>query len=419
MGSREALLAHIARLNELQDILSRASQQLLLLSRSAHDMLAAALATAPAPPPPTAPPPASPRRPAPLSPSQPRAQLAASTAAHSTANDTTRTRPPSTPPATPRRPAPPYSTHVRRQLAVKTAVRSVADHSSSSSGDISSRALPPAPPTADELDTINRIDERFEVKEAGPPYTGLGLFARTAVNADELILYYEGERLNDAEAAARYGTNRRTGLPAVPPQYVLQPKAGLYIDATHQPLALARYINHAPRKKATARYTVNGTVRSSKRIAAGQQVTADYGQEAVRLLRSAGLLPPPPPKARAPRKRKRLEKKRPDDTDTDDDDARSASELGSGGAKATAPATPERQPTLHASDDDTEPDATPTASDRPDSSTAASSPARGRRLDRNTRAAASSPERRAAMATAPQGAPPSSAAADPSRPALL
>ena len=155
-------------------------------------------------------------------------------------------------------------------------------------------------------------DPRLAVRPAGPPYHGLGLFARATLYKGKTILRYEGEELSPAQMSRRYGTDPATGKPRTPPEYVLVLERGppglRYIDASRTPSALARYINHADNKHANVKLTETGSVRTLRRIQPGSQLLANYGRGSLSTLREHRLMPPPPPRAR---KRKREDTPQP------------------------------------------------------------------------------------------------------------
>ena len=165
-------------------------------------------------------------------------------------------------------------------------------------------AIAPQPLAAADLNGHGHPrNEQFEVREAGAPFRGLGLFARLPLANGRTVLRYEGEELTPLAMATRYGVNA-AGQPSVPPQYVLYlPSPPRYVDASNTPGALSRYINHANSKKANVRFTEAGSIRTVRRVNAGQQLLANYGRDALRVLRQHGLMPPAAP--RRGRKRKR------------------------------------------------------------------------------------------------------------------
>lgn len=132
---------------------------------------------------------------------------------------------------------------------------------------------------------------------------------------------YEGEVLTPEKASERYGAGE-DGMPSVPPHYVLRAERPLrYIDASRTPEALARYINHANKDRANVRFTETGYIRTVRRIRPGTQLLANYGPEAVRMMRRHNLLPP------ARRKRRR----------EDEDESTSSEPPASTGAEQSCP----------------------------------------------------------------------------------
>lgn len=274
--NQQALRALLQQADDISDAVLHLSRQAHLLTRSIHAMLAQA--------------PAPPTQARPLAPPAhlPSAQ---------TPTPNGRRAHPLTSPAfagPPQLRAPDAQPSPAAAAAIHSATLSApASGDGEGAGGVADGAA--APPESD--------DPRFAVREAPPPFNGLGLFARIALPPNQTILQYEGETLDEGEMGERYGIDGPTGEPRVPPQYVLRLECpARYIDASRTPNALARYINHADNKHANVKYTERGTVRTIKRIRPGQQLLANYGRDAVAMLRKHGLLPPPPA-----RKRKRGE----------------------------------------------------------------------------------------------------------------
>ena len=105
----------------------------------------------------------------------------------------------------------------------------------------------------------------------GRSKTGLGLFARVAIRRGAPIVEYSGPRIPTREANAR---ERSRGS-----RYMFEIDRRWTIDGSVRS-NLARYANHACRPNAEA-YLTRGRIklRAIRAIAAGEEVTYDYGEE--------------------------------------------------------------------------------------------------------------------------------------------
>ena len=108
---------------------------------------------------------------------------------------------------------------------------------------------------------------------------GLGLFARQAIEAGELIAQYTGERLDGEEFSHRLRTNRTSG------DFALRVARGVYIDAEHTPWCLPRYINDATGSELSnnCRFVLDAeresaAIHTVRSIHAGEELLVPYGE---------------------------------------------------------------------------------------------------------------------------------------------
>jgi SET domain-containing protein len=110
---------------------------------------------------------------------------------------------------------------------------------------------------------------------------GLGLFAGEAIEKDQLIIEYTGERISEEEA------NKRGG------RYLFQVTDTLVIDGKGRENT-ARYINHACRPNAEAEHDEEEDriyIRACKNIKEGDEITYHYGKEYMKeIIKKEGCL---------------------------------------------------------------------------------------------------------------------------------
>ena len=98
---------------------------------------------------------------------------------------------------------------------------------------------------------------------------GLGLFAQEAIQKNQLVIEYTGERISEDEA------NRRGG------RYLFEVTPTLTIDGKGRNNT-ARYINHSCVPNCEAEHDEDEDrifIRACKKIAVGEEITYDYGKE--------------------------------------------------------------------------------------------------------------------------------------------
>lgn len=98
---------------------------------------------------------------------------------------------------------------------------------------------------------------------------GLGLFTDEAIERDQLVIEYTGERITADEA------NRRGG------RYLFEVTDTLVIDGKKRENT-ARYINHACKPNCEAEHDEEKDrifIRACKNIKAGEEITYHYGKE--------------------------------------------------------------------------------------------------------------------------------------------
>jgi len=105
----------------------------------------------------------------------------------------------------------------------------------------------------------------------GRSRTGLGLFAVAPIKKRTLVVEYSGERISTKEAQAR---EQRYGS-----RYMFEINARWTIDGSCRS-NLARYVNHSCRPNTEAEL-IRGRMmyRAIRPIAAGEEITLDYGEE--------------------------------------------------------------------------------------------------------------------------------------------
>jgi uncharacterized protein len=115
----------------------------------------------------------------------------------------------------------------------------------------------------------------------GRSATGLGLFATKAIARNAYIVTYRGRRIPTVKAQAR---ERRFGA-----KYMFEVSRRWTIDGSSRQ-NLARYINHSCRPNAEALLRKGRIVFVAlRRVAAGEEITLDYGKEYFDLfIRAAG-----------------------------------------------------------------------------------------------------------------------------------
>jgi SET domain-containing protein len=114
----------------------------------------------------------------------------------------------------------------------------------------------------------SKPDKIFRV---GRSKTGLGLFATATIRKKQPIVEYSGPRIPTPEAQKR---ERSRGS-----RYMFEIDRHWTIDGSVRS-NLARYANHACRPNAET-YSSKGRImlRATRVIAAGQEITYDYGRE--------------------------------------------------------------------------------------------------------------------------------------------
>jgi SET domain-containing protein len=115
----------------------------------------------------------------------------------------------------------------------------------------------------------------------GRSATGLGLFATKAIARNAYVVTYRGRRIPTAEAQAREGRFRA--------KYMFEVNRRWTIDGSSR-RNLARYVNHSCRPNAAALLRKSRIVFVAlRRIALGEEITVDYGEEYLDLfMKSAG-----------------------------------------------------------------------------------------------------------------------------------
>ncbi len=101
---------------------------------------------------------------------------------------------------------------------------------------------------------------------------GLGLFAGEAIQKEQLIIEYTGDRISEDEA------NRRGG------RYLFEVTDTLVIDGKNRKNT-ARYINHACKPNCEAEHDEDDDriyIRACKNIKAGEEFTYNYGKDYMR-----------------------------------------------------------------------------------------------------------------------------------------
>ena len=122
----------------------------------------------------------------------------------------------------------------------------------------------------------NRFSDKI-MRKTNKPFriarsrTGLGLFAAEPIRKRALIVEYSGRRIPTAKAQ---DIERRRAN-----KYMFEIDARWTIDGSSR-RNLARYVNHACKPNAQAEL-VRGRMmyRARKNIAAGEEITVDYGEE--------------------------------------------------------------------------------------------------------------------------------------------
>ncbi len=116
----------------------------------------------------------------------------------------------------------------------------------------------PAPTTADACIRVGRSR------------TGLGLFATTRIEKGAFIVEYTGRLISHAEAVRREARGSR---------YMFELDERSTIDGSSR-RNVARYVNHSCGPNAEADLVRGKLIlRAIKRIAAGEEITLDYGAE--------------------------------------------------------------------------------------------------------------------------------------------
>jgi SET domain-containing protein len=109
----------------------------------------------------------------------------------------------------------------------------------------------------------------------GRSVTGLGLFATATIARKAYIATYRGRRIPTPEAQARESSRGA--------KYMFEISSRWTIDGSSR-RNLARYINHSCRPNAQALLRKGQIVFIAlRRVAAGEEITLDYGQEYVDL----------------------------------------------------------------------------------------------------------------------------------------
>ncbi len=114
----------------------------------------------------------------------------------------------------------------------------------------------------------------------GRARTGLGLFATQPIPRNAFILAYRGVRISHAEAERRETRGAR---------YIFEINSRWSIDGSNR-RNLARYANHSCRPNAESALSKGRLIlRAIRRIAAGDEITYDYGKDYFELfIRPAG-----------------------------------------------------------------------------------------------------------------------------------
>jgi hypothetical protein len=110
-------------------------------------------------------------------------------------------------------------------------------------------------------------DPRFEVRNSRPG-TGLGLFAKAPIKKGDFILHYIGEKISTKVADEHPG------------KYLFEIDSEWTIDG-EVPENTARYINHDcyPNTEAEISEDDQIEIHAVRDIAAGEELTIDYGDE--------------------------------------------------------------------------------------------------------------------------------------------
>jgi SET domain-containing protein len=117
---------------------------------------------------------------------------------------------------------------------------------------------------------------RTRTSRAGRPFrvgrarTGLGLFATEPIPKGALIVAYRGARIGHAEAERREARGAR---------YIFEINGRWSIDGSNR-RNLARYANHSCRPNAESALSKDKLIlRAIRPIAAGDEITYDYGKD--------------------------------------------------------------------------------------------------------------------------------------------
>jgi len=128
-------------------------------------------------------------------------------------------------------------------------------------------------PTTAEGKQDTELNTLTEVRSSGLPGAGLGLFARADLKRNAVLGVYGGELLSAAAVAARY--------PAGEAQYVLDIGGGRFRDAADPARSnVLRFINatrNSGRRPNVRFCWGRGTVRTKRRVRAGEELLAVYG----------------------------------------------------------------------------------------------------------------------------------------------
>jgi SET domain-containing protein len=105
----------------------------------------------------------------------------------------------------------------------------------------------------------------------GRSHTGLGLFATEEIKKRGFIIEYTGRRISTERA--QYLDSRRAN------KYLFELNSRWTIDGSTR-RNLARYVNHSCKPNAEAELERGRMIfRACKRIAPGDEITIDYGEE--------------------------------------------------------------------------------------------------------------------------------------------